>query len=85
VTKFQGTEGEVPKSWFKYATLCLYVGRGAPFSPNTSHVIWKWAVNATLMMGHQPTRHTATNLIFFSEFSVNNILLNYFVTGEDDK
>ncbi len=28
-------------------------GGGARFSPNTSHVIQKWSVNATLMMGYQ--------------------------------
>ncbi len=28
-------------------------GRGALFSPKTSHVIWKWTFNATLAMGRQ--------------------------------
>jgi hypothetical protein len=28
-------------------------GGGAQFSPNTSQVIQKWTVNATLAMGHQ--------------------------------
>ncbi len=31
------------------------------------------------------TRRTATNLTFYSEFAVHNILQYYSVTGEDDK
>jgi hypothetical protein len=52
VTAFRGTEGSEPKNQFKYATQCLYLQGGARFSPNTSHVIQKWTVNATLTMSH---------------------------------
>jgi hypothetical protein len=52
-TAFRGTEVLAPKSLFKQATQCLYLLGEARFSSNTSHVIRKRTVNATLAMGHQ--------------------------------
>jgi hypothetical protein len=67
----------------KASDQCLYLrGGGVKFSPNTSHVIRKWMVNAILVMGHQTTWRTARNIIFYRQTAVHNILQHYFVSGE---
>jgi hypothetical protein len=66
-----------------YAQLCLYLGGGgAQFLPNASHVIWKQAVNGTLVQAdlvHCYKFHTFTGEL------INNILERYFWSGEDDE
>ncbi len=54
MTEFQGTEGKgVKTSLNRLPGASLWGGGGAQFSPNTSHVILKRMVKATLAAGHQ--------------------------------
>jgi hypothetical protein len=59
-------------------------GGGAQFSPNTSHVIRKRMVNATLVTGHQadPVHCYKFNILHMNAVPI--FYNNYFGSGEDD-
>jgi hypothetical protein len=51
---------------------------GAWFSPNTSHMMQKRTVNATLRMGHQADPAHCYISYITDEFTVHNIIQHYF-------
>ncbi len=60
-------------------------GGGVRFWPNTSPVLRKWKVNATLIMGHQADLAHCNKFHILQRIFSTQYLYCYFGTGEDDE